>query len=500
MNKRIFVAVAVAAGLLLASCATVDDPARKETPDQKAIARGTAAWNQKGPSAARPYWNEIKDKTTRATYTGYVDAFDSGSRHLAEAQSAKAGDEARILASYEKAQQAFAGLPEDLELPDETRANGLAIAEGRMRGLIAANKLPKAQELGRTAVRTFGDSEAIDSMNAEIDSMKAEIEVISASRQREAGADAVQGKAREAADFDGKIAGIEAAAGAYARAGTLLADDAAKARVSKSQGIAQEASRLRKKRQDLLVEKERLVREQAYVYRARIGEEFARVPDRGKVGNMTLEELLEHQKSVKAGVEAAYDDMTRFAARYPQAADPEMMAEVEEQKKDLDAKIAQVNAEIRVAEENAARAREIASRGKVVMPIMIGLFNPQPGSSAEARKSRPAVFLAKGAKGDEYWWGMVSIPKGSMNDLVITVNDGRTVRVFNDNTKSGTLIKKNEMKDLVNRGYRVGNSWPVLNAGDQLTTDKYFFEIQKGRTPGYEGEVVVYSSFIVRMR
>jgi hypothetical protein len=257
--------------------------------------------------------------------------------------------------------------------------------------------------------------------------------------------------------------------------------------------VVRDASRLRKKRQDLAVEREKLLREQAYLYRERIGEEFARVPEKDKVGAMTLEELLSHQESVKASVEAAYDEMTRFAERYPQAADAEMMAEIEEQKKDLDAKIAQVNAEIRTA-------KEIASRGKVVMPIMIGLFNPQPGTTAEAKKSRPAIFQAKGARDNEYWWGMVSIPKLTMNDLVVTVNDSRTVRVFADNTKSGTLIEKNKMKDLVNRGYKVGNSWPVLNAGQQLATDKYFFEIQKGKTPNYEGEVVVYSSFIMRMR
>ena len=484
MNRTILAAAAAAAALLLASCAT--GPAMKGTPDEKAIGRGTAAWNQKGPSAAKPYWNEIKDKTARATYTGYVDAFDSGSKYLADAESAKAGDDARILTSFERAQKAFAGLPNDLELPDETRASGIAIAEGRMRSLIAADKLSKARELGKAAVRTFGGSDAIDSMNAEID-------VISASRKREADADAVLGKAREAADFDGKIAGIDAASGAYAKAETLLADDASKAKVSKSQSMVREASRLRKKRQDLVVEREKLLREQAYLYKERIGEEFARVPDKDKVGSMTLEELLKHQESVKANVEAAYDEMTRFAARYPQAADAEMMAEIDEQKKDLDAKIAQVNAEIRTA-------KEIASRGKVVMPIMIGLFNPQPGTAAEAKKSRPAVFQAKGVKDNEYWWGMVSIPKGTMNDLVVTVNDSRAVRVFTDNTKSGTLIEKNKMKDLVNRGYKVGNSWPVLNAGDQLTTDKYFFEIQKGKTPDYEGEVVVYSSFIVRMR
>ena len=490
MNRKILAAAAAAvaavAAILLASCATLDNSARKATPDEKAIARGTAAWNQKGPTAAKPYWIELKDKTARATYTGYVDAFDSGSKHLAEAESAKAGDDARILASYQRAQKAFAGLPEDLELPDETRASGNAVAEGRIRSFITADRLSNARELARAAVRTFGGSEAIELMNAEID-------VISASRKREADADAVLGKAREAEDFDGKIAGIDAASGAYARAETLLADDASKAKVSKSPSVAREAAKLRKKRQDLVVEREKLLRGQAYLYKDRIGEEFARVPDKDKVGSMTLEELLKHQEGVKANVEAAYDEMTRFAARYPQAVDAEMMAEIEEQKKDLDAKIAQVNAEIRTA-------KEIASRGKVVMPIMIGLFNPQPGTAAEAKKSRPAIFQAKGVKDTEYWWGMVSIPGGTLNDLVVTVNDSRAVRVFTDNTKSGTLIEKNKMKDLVNRGYKVGNSWPVLNAGEQLTTDKYFFEIQKGKTPNYEGEVVVYSSFIVRMR
>jgi len=73
-----------------------------------------------------------------------------------------------------------------------------------------------------------------------------------------------------------------------------------------------------------------------------------------------------------------------------------------------------------------------------------------------------------------------------MNDLVITVNDNRVVRVFTDNTKSGTLIDKQKMQDLVSRASRIGTSWPVLNAGSQLTSDKYFFEIQPGKTGTYE--------------
>ena len=484
MNKITIAAVAIAAALL-ASCATVQDRAAKQTPDERAVARGVAAWNEKAPSAARLYWSSIEDKATHDTYIKYLDQFEAGAKNLTEA-AASPGDEPRTLASYEKARKAFAGIPKELALPDDTRESGNALAEGRMRALIAADKLPQARELGKGAVKTFGGTQAIASMDAEID-------VILHSRKREADADATLQTAREAEAFDGKIAGLDAVSAAYAKAEALLADEAGRAEVSKNPGVLKEASGLRKKRQDVGIEREKLIREQAYALKERIGEEFARVPEEGNTGQLTLEQLLEHQESVKANVEKAYDEMTEFAARYPKAIDPEMVTEVEEQKQVLDAKIAQVNAEIRTA-------KEIASRGKVVMPIMIGLFNPAPGSTAEAKKSRPAAFKATGARKSEYWWGMVSIPRGTMNDLVITVNDNRVVRVFGDNTKSGSLIEKQKMKDLVNRGYKVGNSWPVLNAGSQLPTDKYFFEIQEGKTSSYEGEVVVYSSFITRVR
>ena len=56
------------------------------------------------------------------------------------------------------------------------------------------------------------------------------------------------------------------------------------------------------------------------------------------------------------------------------------------------------------------------------------------------------------------------------------------------------------MTEMGNRTYKVGNSCPLLNGGGQLPSNKYFFEVQEGKTNEYEGEVVVYSSFIMRMR
>jgi hypothetical protein len=484
MNRsKLAVTAAAVAVIVLSSCQTTDV---KETPDQKAISRGVAAWNESSPSAAERYWNAIKDPAAHDRYISYLRAFETGSAALVEASQLSPADEERILADYQKAQGKLSALPDELPLPVETRAMALSLAEGRMRVLIAAGKLSGARVMGKTAIGAFGDSDAISRLFGEI-------EVILASRTRETNAQASLEKARGVEAFDDKIAAYESTVSVFAKAESLLADDAGKAGVAKDPAVAREASRLRKERQDTAIERDKLIREQAYSYKEKIGEEFARAPESTTAGSLTPEELLAHQESVKKGVEAAYQEMLQFAARYPRAIDQELIGEVEDQKKDLDAKIAQVNAEIRTA-------REIASRGKIAMPVMIGLFNPQPGSPAEAKKSRPATFGATGVKKPDYWWGMVSIAPGAMNDLVVTVSDNREVRVFADNTKSGSLIDKNGIHDLVNRGARVGRSWPVLNAGSQLTSDKYFFEVQPGTSRDYTGEVAIYSSFVTRMR
>ena len=261
-------------------------------------------------------------------------------------------------------------------------------------------------------------------------------------------------------------------------------------------GLAVYAKSVKKVRQDISVQHEAAFREKIYDFKDRIGAEFARQPEgpgSGKNGSYTLDEIHDHYVSVSNNMDKIYNELLAFAAKYNKNVSQEVIDDVKAQKNDLNAKIAQVNREI-------ANKKEIESRGKTVMPLMIGLFNPAPGSTKESQKSRPAKFSAKGQKGSEYWWGMVSIPKGQMNDLVITLKDNRTVRVFNENTKSGKLIEKNNIQDLVSRSSRVGNSWPVLNAGSQLKGSNYFFEIQKGKTDSYSGEVVVYSSFIVRMR
>jgi hypothetical protein len=454
--------------------------------DDKAIAKGVEVWNEKSPAAAKAYWNGIKDKEINSKYMGYLDTYNNGAKILSDTAALKATDQAKLLAACKNSIRTFSALDKSLMLPSDVRKAGLALTEGRVRALIVANEISEARALSSSAVKVYGESEALEAMNKELD-------VILASRAREAEAGVITQKAHASQAYEEKLVAFEASIAAYQKAESALASDAAKAGVAKNAGIITETKGLKKKRQDVNVERETLLRERAYYYKNRIGEEFARVPEKGKTGSMTLDEILKHQESVKINVDTAYKEMVTFAGRYPDVIGQDILDEIADQKKDLDVKIVQVNNEIRTA-------REIASRGKVAMPVMIGLFNPQPGTAEESKKSRPAQFSAKAAKKPEYWWGMISIPGNEMNDLVITMKDNRPVRVFPENTKSGTLIEKNKLPDLVNRTYKIGNSWPVLNAGSQLTSDKYFFEVQPGKTAEYEGEVVVYSSFIVRMR
>ncbi len=485
--RKIILRLTAALGIwiLFASCVSTGSPAEGDK-DDKAVARGVKAWNEKSPASAGTYWKDIRDEPLKKKYLSYVSAYEAGAKELENALALKPGETSRISAAYERAYRRLSVLPGELSVPEKDRARARPMAETAMREKMDAGDYSSAKTLGANAGKVFGNTENLRAMAAECD-------VILASRKREASADGVLERARFEESFDDRISGYETAQDSYAKAQDSLAADAGKAGLAKARSVAAESARLRKKSQDARIEREKALRERAYYYRDRIGEEFARQPEGRTPGSLSLQELLEHQESVKAEVQKVYDEMRDFSAKHPGALDAETLEDFDAQKRDLDAKIAQVQAEIRTA-------KEIESRGRVVMPVMIGLFNPQPGSAEEGKKSRPALFSAKGQAKPEYWWGMVSIPKGAMNDLVITVSDPRTVRVFGYNTKSGRLVDSKKIVDMVNRGYRVGNSWPVLNAGSQLVSDKYFFEIQPGKTPEYSGEVVVYSSFITRMR
>ena len=479
--KRFVIAVSAILTALLVSCASTGG-----TADEKAVANGITAWNSKEPAAAAAYWNDIKDKSVSEKYLNNITLYNDGAAALADADTLKPSEEKKLLADCKTAIDKFSAIDPALSLPVDARQKGTTLAAGRISVMLTAGQVTAAKELQASAVKVYGESDDLTLAGKEID-------VVSLTLTRKSALGKQADKAVAVEPFDDKIAACDAALAAYTSAENEINAAANKAGVAKKSGFTANFRQIKKAHQDLSIKREAAIRERAYTYKDRIGEEFARTPEKGKTGSMTLEEILAHQESVKTNIDSIYNELLAFAARYPDAVGQDILDDINDQRKDLENKIAQVNQEI-------STAKEIASRGKVVMPIMIGLFNPAPGSTAESKKSRPAKFSATDVKKDEYWWGMVSIPKNQMNDLVITLKDNRTVRVFTENTKSGKLIKKNNLKDLVNRGYKVGNSWPVLNAGKQLTSDKYFFEVQEGKTDHYDGEVVVYSSFVVRMR
>lgn len=473
-----------AAAALLVSCVSSGG-----TDKDPSVDKGINAWNSKGPEAAEAYWAEIKDAEKQKKYMNYLKLFRDGNNALESTDTIKESNEAKLRSACTTALTKFEALDPALKLPADVSEKGGTLTAARVDKLIGAGNIAEANRMYNRANKVYENNAALkalaDQMNA---ANKINSQIASISKQAQ--------DADNIASFDEKIAAYESLLSKCTAVENEANNFVKSTGAGKNSGLAAYARSVKKVRQDIAVQHEAAFREKVYEFKDRIGEEFARQPDgpgSGKNGSYTLEEIKAHYVSVSNNMDKIYNELLAFAKKHGKNVSQQDIDDVNAQKNDLNAKIAQVNREI-------ANKREIESRGKTVMPLMIGLFNPAPGSTKESQKSRPAKFSAKGQKNSEYWWGMVSIPRGQMNDLVITLKDNRTVRVFNENTKSGSRIGKNGVDDLVSRSSRVGNSWPVLNAGNQLKGSNYFFEIQKGKTDSYSGEVVVYSSFITRMR
>jgi hypothetical protein len=467
--------------VFIVSCATTG---KKRIEKQTILDMGISAWNRQGPDAAIHYWSQLKDKQQQETYIGYVDQYKKATKDLDDIVSSPPTKESQYLAAYNTLHKTYASLPATLEIPKPTAKKMSVMASGRTRALLDKYEIDMARNIITQAAERYGQSK-------QTAHLLTEIEILTEYKNTERDVNSNIQKTRSIENFYDKIDGYEGAIISIKKKREELKNRAADEDLEESKPIAYIDSRLKKKSQRVRLEMERTLRERQYSFKDRIGEEFARVPEGGKLGSMTLQETLAFQKEIKSNIEVAYKEMEAFNRRYPAVIDRKMLKQVEEQKKDLDSKIAQVEAEIRTA-------ADIASRGKPVFPLMIGLFNPERGGKKGDKKSRPAHLRGTINKNPHYWWGMVSIPKNKLNDLVITMKDNRPIRVYGENTKSGRRIK--DLNDLVNRSYKTGNSWPVLNAGNQLPSGKYYVVVPKGTSPKYEGEAVIYSSFITRIR
>ena len=380
-----------------------------------------------------------------------------------------------------------------MQIPADVREKGANLTAERIDKLLAAEKISDAKKMYKTAVDVYDSNDALANVAKEID-------VVSAiTAEKSAIVDQVQ-KIDTNASFDNKIAAYNAVLAKYQAAETKINNTVKQSGVANTNAVTTNVRSFNKLRQDIAVQRASAFRDEAYTYRDRMGAEFAREMEEGsgtgKNGAITVYDIRNHYQSIAKNMDDIFAELQAFQAKYPKDVGNDLIADARAQKDILNGKISEINKEI-------AHKEEVESRGKTVMPLVIGLFNPDPKSQANDQKSRPAKFSASKQSKDEYWWGMVSIPKGKMNDLVVTLKDNRTVRVFAKNTHSG---KDKGIVDLVNKANKVGNSWPVLNAGAQLqgassgASQLYFFEIQKGKTDSYSGEVVVYNSFVARSR
>jgi len=454
--------------------------------DDELIAGGVKAWNTEKPESARPYWSHIRVEPAKSTWLSYIDQYATLDKAIDDAAALPASNEAALLAAWENVTKLYKSFPPELNLPPSMKTGLAPVAKAIVRQRINANKSDAARDFIKSSSDFLGNSVDYSLELKELDYMVTE-------RNQERSADGALSTARGKDDFNDQIKAYENAINAYAKVEDALAAQNQKQKFVDGSPLALAPDKVKKKRVDARVEMERKLRERAYSFKERIGEEFARTPDGNKLGSMGPEDILKFNEEIQANIESMSKELIDFSNKYPKVISKDMLKDVDDQKKALEARIAQVTLEVK-------HAKDIASRGKAVMPLLIGLFNPQPGTKGNDQKSRPGKYRGNLAGNADYWWGMVAIPANTMNDLVITVNDNRPVRVYAQNTLSGSLITPQKLKDLVNHSYKVGNSWPVLNAGAQLTSGNYYFELQKSKGAAYSGDVVIYSSFIMRMR
>lgn len=485
----IILSAALAAGLafsaLFVSCGSSSadgvDPA---------ITKGIQQWNKITPKDAVDPWNGISDAAVKAKYLNYVELYKAGHEALESTDSMKASQETKLLNACNTALDKFTAIDDSqLKLPPNDCEKGANLSADRINKLLESNKITAAKTMHQKSVSVYGTNDALTAAGKEID-------VVSGIYSKSQTLSGEGAKAAAVEGFEAKVAAYDDAIAKYKTAESEVDSLASKSGVAGKSAVSKNINKLKSDRQNLESERASVIREKAYEYKDKIGEEFARelTTGTGKKGAITSYDIRNHYNSIQSNIDKIYGELTAFAAQYPKDVGQDVLSDIDAQRKDLKNKIAQINREI-------ANEEEIKSRGNTVMPLMIGLFNPDPKSTAESKKSRPAKFSSAKQKDTDYWWGMVSIPSGQMNDLVITLKDNRTVHVYNQNTHSGKDIKKKNLQDLVSKANKIGNSWPVMNVGKALNGgSNYYFSIEEGKTNTYAGEVVIYSSFVTRSR
>lgn len=438
--------MALAASLILAaSCVTASKPTPPNPPpappgksEADIVADGATSFSEGRIDQAQGSWSAIPDSVRR-------------DRYLAFAQNYLAFEES--VAAAEKT------------LPSSgPEAAAAAVRE--------AGPLPAPPEaLPGLVPDPLGAAARLDRVGKD-----ASIALVARATEAERAADADLAYARTGKDKDPAAIATKALEG-FAEAGRLFYRAADWIPEAES-----DARRTAEKADAAVALRRRLLRESLLAFPDRMGEVFARSPSPS--GHLGDKELLAFNAETSRIISSGLSDFDGIVAEYPDILDPDTLKRLRDSARGLAVRFSRIESTI----------KSVKDRGKPLIPIIIGIFNPQPG---DPQRSRPASFAGRLSSGSDWWWGIADIPKGLAQDLVITLSDSRPVRVYAAGLGSSS---KRPASDLVNPLFKVGNSWPVLNAGARLEDGVFHIEVGPARAEGYTGEAVVYKSFMTRTR
>jgi hypothetical protein len=435
-KQSLYIALALFVPLTLASsCASKESTPQPPSQDE-IIAEGSRFFSEGKLAEATGAWSAINDTEKKSEYLDFIQAY-------ADFDLAVAKAEAQLAATkLEEALQAATSLGEPPSPPP-------------------AVDLPDPRDT-RTRIQRVGDEagKAIAARAAAAESDADGLLATAKARAAKGSAETAE-KAKE---------GFEAAAKLFENASGWVPE--ADSSAARAQDKASAAESLHKA----------LLKETLLSFTERMGEIFARTPDASK--KLGDKELLAFNAETSALIQGGLSEFNDIVAAYPDILDSSTLDKLRESTRGLSSRFARMESLIKAVKD----------RGKPVMPLIIGIFNPQPG---DPQRSRPASFSGASSKASDWWWGIADIPKGTAQDLVITMSDPRMIRVYSVGKGSGAA---RAVPDLVNPLFKVGNSWPVLNAGERLDNGVFHIEVGPGQGATYSGEAVVYKSFITRTR
>lgn len=433
-KQSLYKALALFASLaLLSSCATKE--ATPQPPSEaEIIEEGSRLFSAGKLGEAQETWSTIQDTEKKSVYMDFIRAYADFDVAVTKAETALAAS---------KPEEALEAAKSQGEPPSPPSA--VAAADPRDT---------------RTRLLRVGD-EAGKAISARAASAENEADALLATAKSRVakGLAETAGKAKD---------GFETAARLFEDASGWVPEADASAARAQDKAIAAES--LYKS----------LLKETLLSFPDRMGEVFARAPDPAK--KLGDKELLAFNAETSSLIQGGLSEFNEIVAAYPDLLDPSVLDKLRESARGLSSRFSRMESSIKAVKD----------RGKPVMPLIIGIFNPQPG---DPQRSRPASFSGTASKAAEWWWGIADIPKGVAQDLVITMSDPRMIRVYASGRGSSRSAP-----DLVNPLFKVGNSWPVLNAGERLDNGVFHIEVGPGQGPAYSGEAVVYKSFITRTR